>query len=984
MGEDKRKPIMLVADDTQPIRVMIADAFKGEFEVYQAENGQEVLDFLEKNDDTAIILLDLWMPVMDGFSVLRRVMRSDNLCKIPVIAMTGSEEISDQLRAYDLGACGVLTKPLNLQIVVHQIRSLLARSLSSYAGERSNLFKFLIEQSEIDSKTGLYNKNRFCVGARKLIDENQGTKFVLFRWDVDGFKVLNDVFGVNEGDRFLVNVGDYYRHHHTDKMVYGRWDADHFVVCMPLEQFMGEHVVDAFPKVFKNFRNDYNVNIRMGVYVIDEPWIDVSLMCDRASLALRSIKGNFTRRVAFYDDSMREEMIENQVIINEMTSALERGEFVIYLQPQFNYSTGSLHGAEALVRWKHPVRGLIPPGKFIPIFERNGFITHVDQYVWDKACALQRHWLDEGHAIVPISVNVSRIDIATLKLTTFFKGLLKKYDLPTNAIRIEITESAYMDTPELLIDTVRSLREAGFNVEIDDFGSGFSSLNTLKDVPVDMLKLDMKFISNGIDDPRSGSILSSVVRMSSWLHLPCLAEGVETKSQADYLKSIGCLYMQGYYFARPMPVEDYEKVLFNEELETPTYAKTDVKDTPEGLEFMNAATRETLIFNSYVGGAAIIEYDGERVDAVRMNDKFFETVNSSEEDYFKNNLHLLDKFDDENRKLFISTLERAIETGEEQMCEMYTEGVMKGMPLYTRARLRKLTKNAGRYLFYLSIENITDKMLLLESVKKLSKKLMTLINTVPGGLCEFTFDREKNIRIDFINDNMAMMFGYSHDEYLKEFADRPLSIIHPDDRESTDRVTADLMAGIITLGVYRFRHICANGAWKWIEMRCAVTKREDGNVSISALTIDISKEVDARARVSHAESKYQQQKMLYKLLLDKIPLSAFIAKYNMGEFTMTDYNKRLVTNLSYPDEATFIKDVESNNGYLRMHPDDAEGAVNAVKNMMTKREGTVLEAPCRLIGYDGKIHNVSCLTTKCVFENKEAYVLCLLSENGLV
>lgn len=980
MGEIKQKPIMLVADDAEPIRVMIAHAFRGGFDVHAVENGQQVMDFLnEHQKDTAIILLDLWMPVLDGFSVLRNIMRSDKLCSIPVIVMTGSDELSDQLRAFDLGACGVLTKPLNIQVVVHQVRSILARSLSNYAGERSSLFRFLIEQSEIDSKTGLYNKNRFCISARKMLDENPGIKFVLIRWDVDGFKVLNDVFGVVEGDRFLIKVGDYYRHNHSDMMVYGRWNADHFVVCMPLEEFTGNHVAEKFPEMFRDFRSDYHVNIRMGVYVIEESWIDVSLMCDRANLALRSIKGSYTRRVAFYDDSMREEMIENQVIVNEMTSALANGEFVIYLQPQFNYSTNSLHGAEALVRWKHPIRGLISPGKFVPIFEKNGFITHVDQFVWEEVCKLQRHWLDEGRKIVPISVNVSRIDIANIRLSEHFAALLQKYKLPASCIRIEITESAYMDNPELLISAVKSLRAQGLNVEIDDFGSGFSSLNTLKDVPVDMLKLDMKFIGNGIDDPRSGSILSSVVRMSSWLHLPCLAEGVETKSQADYLKSIGCLYMQGYYFARPMPVEDYEKILFEGNLETIIVGRDGMPDSPEGFEFMNATTQQTLIFNSYVGGAAIIEFDGENVEAIRMNDKFFEVVNSTEEEYFKENTHLLDKFDDHNRDLFKQALLRSIETGEEALCELYTDQVIHGMPLYTRARVRKLTKNAGRYLFYLSIENVTDKMLLLDSVKNLSKKLMTIINAIPGGLCEFTFDKDQEITIDFINDSMASMFGYTHDEYITEFGSRPVSVIHPDDRESTDRITAELVAGMTGFGQYKFRHICSDGTWKWVEMRASVTKRENGNISMTALALDINEEIKDKYKIMAAEGKYQQQKLLFNALIDKIPCSAFIGSYSMGRFVLAEYNKRLIQKLGYDNDKDFVKDVEKNQGYLPVYEEDLPKVQERVDELMKGLDGAVIQESCRLVLRDGSVSRVKFLVEKMVFEHEKIYCLCIIS-----
>ena len=263
---------------------------------------------------------------------------------------------------------------------------------------------------------------------------------------------------------------------------------------------------------------------------------------------------------------MLKELLKEQELISEMEPALAKRQFILYLQPQYDYTTNTMTGAEALVRWKHPEKGLIPPGLFIPIFENNGFICKLDLYVWEEACRLLRKWIDLGLNPVPISVNISRRDIYSQNLVDIFENLIKTYKLDPRMLRLEITESAYMDNPEQLIKVVDDLRDLGFCIEMDDFGSGYSSLNTLKDVPVDVLKLDMKFImsaTQGTDSEKSkgGHILSSIVRMANWLKLPVIAEGIETGIQADYLKSIGCFYMQGYYFAKPMPVDEYERLL---------------------------------------------------------------------------------------------------------------------------------------------------------------------------------------------------------------------------------------------------------------------------------------------------------------------------------------------------------------------------------------------------------------------------------------
>ena len=232
----------------------------------------------------------------------------------------------------------------------------------------------------------------------------------------------------------------------------------------------------------------------------------------------------------------------------------------MYFQPQVNYDDGKLVGVEALARWNHPREGLISPDRFIPLFEKNGFILKLDTYVWEHSCRYLREWMNRaGGEVLPlsVSVNISRYDVYTPGLCETLKDLVEKYRLPASALRLEITETAYMDDPSQMLDVVKELQGAGFVVEMDDFGAGYSSLNTLKDVPVDVLKLDVRFLTKSENDARGGMILSSVVRMAGWLNLPLIAEGVESKHQADYLKSLGCCYMQGYYFGRAMPAEKF-------------------------------------------------------------------------------------------------------------------------------------------------------------------------------------------------------------------------------------------------------------------------------------------------------------------------------------------------------------------------------------------------------------------------------------------
>lgn len=435
-------------------------------------------------------------------------------------------------------------------------------------------------------------------------------------------------------------------------------------------------------------------------------------MCDRALLALRSVKGSYSNKLAYYDGSLRNRLLDEQELIGSMQAAIDREEFVLYFQPQYNYDTGELVGAEALVRWNHPTRGMLSPGVFIPLFENNGFISTLDEYIWEHSCRTMRRWLDDADRLVPvsISVNISRLDIYNPNLCQTLKSLVEKYSLPPSYLKLEITESAYMETPEQLIEVVSTLQSMGFTVEMDDFGSGYSSLNTLKDVPVDVLKLDMKFLSIGDNDSRGGNILSSIIRMARWLQLPVIAEGVETKEQADYLNSIGCSFMQGYYFSKPVPDPEFEALLINSKLGGARVAVIESTSTGPSAAFWDASAQTTLIFNQFVGGAAIMEYRGGNLEALRINDRYIQALGTTRADYFSTQTHILDHILEDSRPLYVDMLERAISTGQAAECEVVSQPFRQGgKPFWIHNRAHVLASSGGSYLFFIATENISQR-----------------------------------------------------------------------------------------------------------------------------------------------------------------------------------------------------------------------------------------------------------------------------------
>ncbi|NCB93745.1 MAG: EAL domain-containing protein [Clostridia bacterium] len=341
----------------------------------------------------------------------------------------------------------------------------------------------------------------------------------------------------------------------------GRFAADEFYTLLKHREHYSSHEFKRWLDKVNEFPVDMEMRIHCGIYEIKDVTVPVSVMCDRAQLASDNSRGKYDSYYSYYDDSIRQKLMDEQFIISNMKTALEQHQFQVYYQPKYDLNSEMIAGAEALVRWIHPEKGFLSPGAFIPLFESNGFITPLDRYVWETVCQDIRKWMDLGYPAVSVSVNVSRADIYNPRLTDIFLDLIAKYKIPLQYLHLEITESAYTDNPDQIIKVVNKLRNLGFVIEMDDFGSGYSSLNMLAEMPVDVLKLDMKFIQNQSKIASGKGILSFVISLAKWLNLAVVAEGVETGEQIASLRSMDCNYVQGFYYARPMKKEDFETLL---------------------------------------------------------------------------------------------------------------------------------------------------------------------------------------------------------------------------------------------------------------------------------------------------------------------------------------------------------------------------------------------------------------------------------------
>lgn len=414
-----------------------------------------------------------------------------------------------------------------------------------------------------DYLTDIYNRERFFERVEELLKQEPDAERVMVCIDVKDFKVVNDLFGEETGNRILKRIAGLMRRDASEDTLYARLEADRFAMCMRKANFVEENYAEYLEDLKKIVKSSvYRMHVHVGVYNITDPTMSVSVMCDRAFVAIRRIKESYQQIVAYYTEDMGHSVQREKVMVGEFDRAISAGEFQMYLQPQVSVDGYSVLGAEALVRWDHPVRGMISPAEFIPVFEKSGYITRLDRYMWELACKQLRSWKNRGREDLHISVNISPKDFYLINLYETFTGLVEQYDIRPCNLKLEITETALMEELSKHLDLLGKLRAYGFQVEIDDFGSGYSSLNTLQDIEVDVLKLDMGFLRKTSHEERSRTIMNAVIDMSKNLGLTVVTEGVETVEQVHYLTKAGCDVFQGYYFAKPMPVKNFEAKYF--------------------------------------------------------------------------------------------------------------------------------------------------------------------------------------------------------------------------------------------------------------------------------------------------------------------------------------------------------------------------------------------------------------------------------------
>lgn len=586
-----------------------------------------------------------------------------------------------------------------------------------------------IEAPRIDAATGLLGKEAFFDEAAAYLRHSGARDVSIVCFDVDHFKLFNDLHGLDCGDELLRYLGRALalRFSPDGAQPLARLAADTFALCAT--GIRPERVERILVDISSECPNGIDAIVRAGVYRIEDPASPVSIMCDRAVIALRTVKGSYFDRVALYDPGMREALVLEREVVAGIESALREDRIELFLQPKCNIRTGKIVGAEALARWRHPERGIVAPGEFIPLIERNGLVCSLDLRVWEKTAAWIRGLIDEGVQPVPVSVNVSRADIYLVDVAAELHALVERYGIEPSLIEVEITESAYSERPDRIVAAFDELAERGFTVLMDDFGSGYSSLNMLKDINVDVLKIDMRFLDR--DDRRSKDIMESVIRMARWLDLPVIAEGVETREQVNFLLDVGCSYAQGYYYARPMEAAAFEALLTDgSKVQHEQCALQDARRPI--LDFRDLLHENTIsdrMLSSIIGSVALCSYADGDLRLIRGNEAYRrliatlgEGVNGAEEGG-----SLLPFVHDEDRDALVAAAEETVRSCPDDGVEVVVRRMGTNGCHWHKMRLFHLNTTNGSATVYGSVTDVTERMEYMEALRKSEQRFeMTL------------------------------------------------------------------------------------------------------------------------------------------------------------------------------------------------------------------------------------------------------------------
>ena len=696
-----------------------------------------------------------------------------------------------------------------------------------------------------DDLTGLLLDRDFFALAQKKLPALSG-RWCVVAVDIENFKLFCDWHGQQTGHFLLAEIGEILQEvEHDTGGLAGYRGQDDFSLLIPYDIQLINTLYERLEDLIVSQGDSVGFLPLFGICMIESAEEEILDVYNRAALTAEQLKGDFRNRIRVYDPDAYRKSTEEYQILSEFQRGLEDGEIFFCLQPQCHVSSGKVVGAESLARWRTPTGRMIPPAKFVPILEKHGIVTNLDKFIWEGVCAWLRGWMDAGNTPVPVSVNVSQIDIFTIDVPEHFGLLLEKYRLPVGLIKIEITESAYVEDTAVVRETVRQLRRLGFTVLMDDFGSGYSSLNMLRSLNVDVIKLDAQFLRISENESRKGiSILESIINMARNMTIPVIAEGVETPEQVGFLADLGCRYMQGYYFYRPMPVAEFENLIRDERRIDKRGIEFKAVEQFHTREFLDENVVSDVMLNNILGPVAIYRRRGDDVDIIRYNHQFYQMVGLDAELLEQRRTGMLKYLHPDDREIFLRTMEHAASdrlNGARCVVRVYKPN---GTMVWISVQLYFMEENEQGVHFYGASEDVTE--------------LQYINREIPGGYHRCSVD--DGFQFYFISDGFLAMVGYTAQEIREKFDNRFINMVHHDDVEILTRRTDALRQGGQPVNKpYRLKR--KDGGYIYVVNQSSLTEL-NGQLCYQSVAVDVTELVKLRNQMGLL-SKYSTDDVVF-------------------------------------------------------------------------------------------------------------------------
>ncbi len=678
----------------------------------------------------------------------------------------------------------------------------------------------------------MMHENSFLSLCDELLSRSQGP-WCMIAVDVKHYRLFKELNGQEKADRLLIRFGEILHEEAAEVKGYSCYRGqDDYGLCIPFDRERIERLFTCLRQEIESLSGTRGFYPILGICIVDDSGLGAVELFNRAALAAEEIKDDLQRHIRVYDPEIHERHVEEFKMLADFNSAMERGEIQFYLQPQVNVITERIVGAESLARWERPDGTTVPPMAFVPVLEKYGVVTNLDIRIWEQVCSWLKSLKDRGIRPVPVSVNVSRVDLFSMNVPEILSGLTAEYGLSTGMLKVEITESAYVDDSRTVRDMITDLRKRGFQVLMDDFGSGYSSLNMLRNISLDAIKLDAQFLRFSIGEERRGvNILESVISMTKSLATPVIVEGVETRELVRFLKDMGCRYIQGFYYYQPMPKESFETILQNPQKVDYQGIVLQRNQQIHTREFLDEEIYSDAMLNNILGPVAFYSLNGEDVDIERFNQQFVELVGLKTEVLEERRYHIQQFFHPEDRPKFFDMLREAEQdriNGAGTMIRIYKPN---GSIFWMQLHVYYLHEQNGRRIFYGSCRDMTE--------------LQYISVDLPGGY--YRARVTEGYELLYVSQTMLKMLGYTREDIRNRYDNQLARMIHPEDLPRVRLESQEIAEGKRDrLSPYRIR--CRDGSYRYVMDQSRITDQY-GELCWQSVIVDITEVMTLRNRM---------------------------------------------------------------------------------------------------------------------------------------